>query len=44
MYAISKKLLFHWINIVQVIQTSQEFTICVEEKDLEDTVFAISSI
>ena len=44
LYSISKKLLFHWINIIQVIQTNGEFAVVVNESDMQDTVYAISSL
>lgn len=43
-YAISKNLFFYSINIIQTLQTFREFSVVVEEKDLKDTVYAISSI
>lgn len=43
-YLVSKNLYFYWINIIQIIQTQNEFSIVVEEKDLKDAIYAISSI
>ena len=43
-YSISKELFFYWINIIQIIQTTNEFSIVIEENDLKNTIFAISNI
>jgi hypothetical protein len=43
-YLISKNLYFYWVNILQVIQTKNEFSVVVEEKYLKDAVYSISSI
>jgi len=32
------------VNILQVIQTKNEFSVVVEKKDLKDAVYAVSSI
>jgi len=43
-YLVSKNLYFYWVNILQIIQTQNEFSVVVEKKDLKDAVYAISSI
>ena len=43
-YLVSKNFYFYWINIIQIIQTQNEFSVVVEEKDLKDAVYAISNI
>lgn len=43
-YNVSKQLMFHWINITQVVQTKREFAVVVEEKDMQDTIYVLSSI
>jgi len=40
-YLISKNLYFYWVNILQVIQTKNEFSVVVEKKDLKDAVYSL---
>ena len=43
-YLISKNLYFYGVNIIQIIQTQNEFSVVIEEKYLKDAIYAISSI